>query len=154
MKLLVTTPTDVVLDRDDVVHVRAEDETGSFGILAGHADFLTALEIGIVAWRDADRHEGYVAVRGGVLRVADGHRVAIATREAICGDDLTALEQTMVARFREEQDRDALARTAAARLQLATIRRLREFLHPEMRGAHRAATSVVAGNRRAAGPRR
>ncbi len=151
MNLLVTTPIEVVLDRHDVVHVRAEDETGAFGILRGHADFLTALEIGVVAWRDADHHEGYVAVRGGVLRVSGGSRVAIATRQAVCGDDLSALEETMVAQFREEQERDALARTAATRLQLATIRRMREFLHPEQRGAHRAATSVVAGNRRDAG---
>ena len=77
MKLLVTTPIEVVLDRHDVVHVRAEDETGAFGILPGHADFLTALEIGVVAWRDADHHEGYVAVRGGVLRVSGGSRVAM-----------------------------------------------------------------------------
>ena len=40
MRLLITTPTAVVIDEQDVVAVRAEDESGSFGILNGHADFL------------------------------------------------------------------------------------------------------------------
>jgi F-type H+-transporting ATPase subunit epsilon len=40
-----------VIDDPDVVAVRAEDESGSFGILSGHADFLTALTVSVVAWR-------------------------------------------------------------------------------------------------------
>ena len=50
MRLLITTPTAVVLDDPDVVGVRAEDESGSFGILSGHADFLTALTVSMVSW--------------------------------------------------------------------------------------------------------
>ncbi len=33
MRLLITTPTAVVIDDPNVVAVRAEDESGSFGIL-------------------------------------------------------------------------------------------------------------------------
>jgi len=51
MRLLITTPTAVVIDDPDVVTVRAEDESGSFGILNGHADFLTALTVSVVSWR-------------------------------------------------------------------------------------------------------
>ena len=53
MRLLITTPTAVVIDDPDVVAVRAEDESGGFGILKGHADLLTALTVSIVSWRDA-----------------------------------------------------------------------------------------------------
>ncbi len=49
MRLLIATPTSIVIDEHDVVAVRAEDESGSFGILNGHADFLTALSMSIVA---------------------------------------------------------------------------------------------------------
>ena len=52
MKLTVTTPLAIVVEADDVAHLRAEDETGAFGILPGHADFLTALAVSVVSWRD------------------------------------------------------------------------------------------------------
>ncbi len=54
MKLLITTPTAVVINAQDVAAVRAEDESGSFGILNGHADFLTALTVSVVSWHNAD----------------------------------------------------------------------------------------------------
>ena len=86
MRLLVTTPVSVVIDADDVAHVRAEDETGAFGVLPGHADFITVLAISVITWRDQAGVEHHVAVRGGVLTVRDGDLVEVATREAV-GDD-------------------------------------------------------------------
>src|SRR5579863_10341824 len=90
MRLVITTPLNLVADIDDVVHVRAEDETGSFGILDHHAEFLTALAVSVVSWRQASGREEHCAVRGGVLSVS-GDKVAIATRQAILGDDLNHL---------------------------------------------------------------
>src|SRR5579883_117992 len=93
MRLLITTPTAVVIDDSDVVAVRAEDQSGSFGILRGHADFLTALTVSVVAWRrSGDRHR-FCAVLRGVLSVSHGSLVAIATREALVGDDLERPER-------------------------------------------------------------
>ena len=37
MKLRITTPTAVVAEFDDVLHLRAEDASGAFGILPRHA---------------------------------------------------------------------------------------------------------------------
>ena len=70
MRLLITTPTFVVIDVQHVVAVRAEDESGSFGILDGHADFLTALTVSVVSWHHADDRQRFCAVRRGVLRLA------------------------------------------------------------------------------------
>ena len=47
MRLIVTTPLAVIADASDITHLRAEDETGAFGILPGHADFLTALSVSV-----------------------------------------------------------------------------------------------------------
>ena len=69
MRLLVTTPMAVIVDADSVRHVRAEDETGAFGILPGHADFITALAVSVITWRNGTDEEHHVAVRGGVLTV-------------------------------------------------------------------------------------
>ena len=76
----------VVVNASDVRYVRAEDETGSFGILAGHADFITVLAVSVITWRSHKDDEHYVAVRGGVLTVRDGDLVEVATREAVVED--------------------------------------------------------------------
>ena len=134
MRLLITTPTAVIADEPDVAAVRAEDETGSFGILQGHADFLTVLAVSVVAWRRPDGKQRYCAVRRGVLRVSDGNEVAIATRDAIAGDDLDHLEQVVVGQLRSELETERTARTESLRLQMKAIRQIVRYLRPERRG--------------------
>jgi F-type H+-transporting ATPase subunit epsilon len=130
MKLVVTTPFAIVVESDDVMHLRAEDETGAFGILPGHADFLTALAVSVVSWRDGQGAEHYIAVRGGMLEVRGGHRIAIATREAVAGDDLHRLDSEVLARFRRQLLQEQAARTDAQRLYLAAIRQISRVLRP------------------------
>ncbi len=50
MRLKIVTPLAVVVD-EEIASLRAEDASGSFGVLPGHAPFLTALTISIVSWR-------------------------------------------------------------------------------------------------------
>jgi F-type H+-transporting ATPase subunit epsilon len=133
MRLLITAPAVLVADSADVISVRAEDESGSFGILEGHADLLTVLTISVVAWRHAIGKTGYCAVRRGVLSVKGGHEVSIATREAQIGDDLDDLEASVLGRFRAEVEAERSVRTAATRLHTQAIRRIVEALHPDFR---------------------
>lgn len=124
MRLLITDPARIVADHDDVASIRAEDASGSFGILGGHADFLTALEISVVSWRHADGRQGFCAVRQGILTVAGGREVKVATREAHVGDDLDQLERDVLAAYRAHVDADRTNRTAAARLRTQAIRQM------------------------------
>ncbi|HEY1930535.1 MAG TPA: F0F1 ATP synthase subunit epsilon [Acetobacteraceae bacterium] len=133
MRLLITEPARVVADHADVVSVRAEDASGSFGILPGHADMITALSPSVVSWRHADGRTGCCAVRGGVLSVHTGREVAIATRQAQPGDDIAALEQAVRERFRAEQDEERRARVAATKLHTAAIRQIIRALRPDGR---------------------
>jgi F-type H+-transporting ATPase subunit epsilon len=130
MRLLITTPTEVVVDCADVVSVRAEDESGSFGVLDGHDDLLTALSVSVVSWRTRDGHPRFCAVRHGILSVADGREVAIATREAVADDDLDRLEQTVLAEFRERAEAERTERTRALELQMRAIRQIVRYLRP------------------------
>jgi F-type H+-transporting ATPase subunit epsilon len=43
LRLSISTPASILVDAAEIASLRAEDESGSFGILAGHADFLTVL---------------------------------------------------------------------------------------------------------------
>ena len=100
MRLTIATPLAILLETGDVVHPRAEDETGSFGILAGHADFLTVLSVSVVTWRGQRGAEHHAAVRGGMLEVRGGDEIAIATPEAVLDDDLHRLGIDVLAGFR------------------------------------------------------
>ncbi len=131
MKLLVTTPLAIAVDASDVAHLRAEDETGAFGILPGHADFLTALSISVATWRDRAGREHHVAVRGGMLHVLGGDKITIATREAVVSDDLARLQTEVLTAFRREAEEEKAARTDAQRLYLAAIRQINRFLKSE-----------------------
>lgn len=122
--LLITEPAHVVADHTDVESVSAEDASGWFGILSGHADLITALAPSVVLWRHADGRHGCCAVRGGVLSVSAGREVAIATRQAQLGDDLATLEHAVLERFRAELDEERRARVAATRLHTAAIREI------------------------------
>ncbi len=134
MKLLITTPTAVVVDEADVEAVRAEDESGGFGILPGHADFLTVLAISVVSWRQPDHAQRFCAVRRGVLTVSDGNRVSIATRQALVGADLATLESVVLKEFRSTTEVEQSARTDAIKLQMRAIRQILRYLRPASAG--------------------
>lgn len=131
MRLLITTPGAVVVDEQNVVAIRAEDESGSFGILNGHADFLTALTVSVVSWHHGDGRERFCAVRRGILSVANGNEVAIATREAIPGDNLDVLERSVLEQLRNTLEAERTARTQALQLQTTAIRQIVRYLRPE-----------------------
>jgi F-type H+-transporting ATPase subunit epsilon len=131
VRLTVTTPLAIVAEADDVVHLRAEDETGAFGILAGHADFLTALAVSVASWRDDRGAEHHIALRGGMLEVRGGDTIRIASPEAVPGDDLRHLESDVLAGFRQLLGEEQAARTDAQRLYLAAIRQIVRFIRNE-----------------------
>jgi F-type H+-transporting ATPase subunit epsilon len=130
VKLVVTTPTAVALDVETVRYVRAEDQSGAFGIQPGHADFLTTLVICVVRWRDGGGHEHYVAVRGGVLRVRGGRLVEIATRQAVVNDTLGHLFSEVLVAMRNNLEMERSARSGALRLEHAAIRQIYRYLRP------------------------
>ena len=131
MRLLITEPTAVVVEHADVASLRAEDESGGFGILDGHADFLTVLTPSVLAWRHVDGRFGYCAVRQGVLSVRGGREVAVATRQAQLGTNLDTLERAVIDRFVAEDEAERSARVAATRLHMQAIRRIIAALRPE-----------------------
>jgi F-type H+-transporting ATPase subunit epsilon len=130
MRLLITDPTRIIADFADIVSVRAEDESGGFGLLEHHADLLTALATAVVQWRHADGKLGYCATRRGVLSMRKSNEVTIATRQAELGDDLDHLEQVVLARFRAELETERGERVAEVRLHMAAIRQIIAALRP------------------------
>jgi len=135
LHLTITTPMDVLVDEPATQSLRAEDESGGFGILPGHSDFLTALPASVVRWRGPDGSLHFCALRAGLMTVTEGAHVAIACREGILGDDLSALETDVVERRAEETDADRRARVEQMRLHASAVRHLMRLLRPGQSGA-------------------
>ncbi|MDW6024406.1 F0F1 ATP synthase subunit epsilon [Mesorhizobium sp. BAC0120] len=130
LHLTITTPSAILADRVQVRSVRAEDESGGFGILPGHADLLTVLSASVVRWRSDDDIRHYCALRGGVLTVTEGRQVAIACRQGTLGDDLAKLEAEVRAMRAAETDADRRARVEQMRLHARAVRQLMRYLRP------------------------
>lgn len=132
MNLRITSPLEIVVD-EATLGLRASDSSGSFGILPNHADFLTRLALSVVSWKTRENVERYCAVRGGVLIVKDGD-VAIATREAIAGDNLDVLDRDVLARFRSDLEEERAEHVETTRLELNVMRRMVARLKPRKVG--------------------
>lgn len=132
MRLRIVTPLSVVVD-EDAESLRAQDASGSFGIWPGHALFLTALSVSILNWKSAGL-ERFCALRGGVLTVTGGSSVAIATREAVAGDDLATLDAQVLTQFQTDADEERVEHVETMRIQMNAIRQMISGLR---RGADR-----------------
>ena len=130
LHLTVTTPAQILAESANVTAVRAEDQSGSFGILPGHADLLTVLVPSVLRWRTADGAARFCAVRGGVFTVASGRDVAVACREGVVGDSLDELQAKVRAARAQELEADRKARVEQIRLHALAVRQLVRYLRP------------------------
>jgi F-type H+-transporting ATPase subunit epsilon len=127
VKLVLSTPLEILVDLDEVRYVRAEDATGSFGIRDRHDHFVTVLAPSIVRWMTDDT-EHFAAVDHAVMVYERKIGLHIASRRAQVSDDLDSLENQILRAFRESLDREEKARRQAKRVQLALLNRLRRYI--------------------------
>jgi F-type H+-transporting ATPase subunit epsilon len=130
LHLTIATPASVLFDSKQVVALRAEDESGSFGILPGHTDFLTVLVPSVLRWHGADGLRHFCAVEEGVLRVFGGRSVSIACRDGVLGDSLEILEVQIQAARTKHIDAARRARVEQTRLHAQAVRQLLRYLRP------------------------
>jgi F-type H+-transporting ATPase subunit epsilon len=130
LRLTIATASELLIDCPDVVAFRGEDMTGSFGILPGHADFLTVLAPCVMRWRTADGRRRFCAVSSGVLRVVDGNRIGVACRDAQLGDALETLEAQVHEAGEARADAARRARVEQTRLNAQAIRQIVRYLRP------------------------
>lgn len=130
LHLTIATPTALLVDEPAVAAVRAEDESGSFGLLPGHEDLLTALPASVLRWRSADGGLHYCALSGGVLTVSEGRLVAVACRQGKVGTSLETLEAEVQALRASEADEERQARVEQLRLHANAVRQLMRFMKP------------------------
>jgi F-type H+-transporting ATPase subunit epsilon len=145
LHLIITTPATVLVDCADVRSVRAEDESGGFGVMPGHTDLLTVLPASVVRWRNEEDIIHYCALRGGILRVSNGRQVAIACRQGTLSDELPELESEVEALRTAELEDERNARVEEMRLEARAVRQLVRYLRRRVSG--RAEMAIPDGER-------
>ena len=127
MRLRVLLPTSVMVDAS-VSRITAEGHHGHFTLLPRHVDVVAALVPGLLSWGTGDE-ETFAAIDGGLL-VKRGPDVTVGTYRAVMGAGLGALRRMVEQEFRIADERERVARSAMARLEVDFIQR---FLDMEER---------------------
>lgn len=79
---------------DNVVSFVGEDASGSFGLMKGHARFVTALEFGLARLRYADGRWDYLALPEAVLYF-DKDELNLSTRRYLRDDDYSRISHAL-----------------------------------------------------------
>ncbi|MEA3374275.1 MAG: hypothetical protein U9Q62_11385 [Campylobacterota bacterium] len=110
---------------DNISFFRAEDSSGSFGILPRHIEFLTILEPSI-AIAVIDANEEYFAFNGGILSFKKGI-LTITTKEFVQSSRIDELKQ-IIERFSQEQkEKESLFHLNMENLQKAFFKKMIEL---------------------------
>jgi len=127
MKLKILLPAEIFLN-EEVTKVVAEAENGLFCLMPQHIDFTAALVPGVFSYSNTVGEDAYLAVDIGTL-VKKGSEILVSTRNAFRSHELGHLKDVVIAQFREIDEREKKARTAAVRLELDLLRRFMELRH-------------------------
>jgi F-type H+-transporting ATPase subunit epsilon len=88
--LRIVTPSKTAEKR--ITAIRLKDETGFFGIMKGHINFVTALVPSLCYYLDENDREVFLAVNGGIVSIKGG-KVTITSREIFESDDAEKLAE-------------------------------------------------------------
>jgi F-type H+-transporting ATPase subunit epsilon len=100
---------------EGVAHFVGEDGTGSFGMMAHHARFMTVLVFGLARLRMVDNSRRFVGLPGGLLYFI-GNELRISTSRYLLGNDAGAIADALAQQMLAEQK--ALAQTLSKLHQL------------------------------------
>jgi F-type H+-transporting ATPase subunit epsilon len=111
---------------EDVESFVGSDATGSFGLLAGHARFMTSLVFGLARFRRAGHDWEYLALPGALVYFADDALV-VSTRRYFRDVDYARISTVLRDRLAEEERNLAAIQESLRRLESEMLRRLREL---------------------------
>jgi F-type H+-transporting ATPase subunit epsilon len=125
MRLKVLLPTEILIDRE-VRKVTAEAANGSFCLLPRHIDFVAGLVPGILIFETSEGKDEFIGLDEGIL-VKAGGEVLVSTPRAIRGPELGTLWERINSDFKNLDEREKKARSAAARIEADLVRRFMEL---------------------------
>ena len=108
---------------ENVTSFVGEDDSGSFGILAGHARAMMLLRFGLARFRIADLPWEYLAVPGALVYFVDG-QLYLSTRRYLRGEDYESLSAVLRRELRVEEEALREVKQSMRRLEEEMFKRL------------------------------
>ena len=128
MQLKILLPFKVFEDVSDVMHVVADTQQGSFGLLPRRLDCVAALSPGILTYETEAGGVVYVAIDEGIL-VKAGAQVQVSVRRAVHGATLAQLHSVVEQEFLTLDEHEQSMRSVMAKLETGFLRRFASFQH-------------------------
>ncbi|HKJ50405.1 MAG TPA: F0F1 ATP synthase subunit epsilon [Gammaproteobacteria bacterium] len=100
-----------------------EDDSGSFGILAGHARLMTTLVIGLARYRVGDGAWQYLALPGAVLYF-DRDLLTLCTRHYLQGADYLKISNALQQELLAEEEMLHSVKESLQRMEEDVLKRL------------------------------
>jgi F-type H+-transporting ATPase subunit epsilon len=113
---------------DDVISFVGEDASGSFGLQAHHARFITALDFGLARYRRDEGPWQYLALPGAVLYFVD-NELFLSTRRYLRDDDYARINTALDEQLRQEEAGLRRVKDSLRRMEEAMLKRIREMQH-------------------------
>ncbi|MEW6312486.1 MAG: F0F1 ATP synthase subunit epsilon [Pseudomonadota bacterium] len=108
---------------DDVTGFVGEDASGSFGLRAHHARFMTALSYGMARYRRRDGVWRYLAFPGGLLYFVD-NVLFVSCRRFLHDDDYARINTALFEQLLKEEESLRKMRECLARLEQEMLRHM------------------------------
>ncbi len=124
MKIKLLLPYRTLLDQP-VDKITAPGTAGSFQVLPRHIDVVWSLQPGILTLT-RDNQDEYFAIQQGTL-VKEGEAVYVSTFQAVKGESLETLHQTLMEDLQKRGEREKKANEVLVKLETDTIRRFMEI---------------------------
>ena len=100
-----------------------EDSSGSFGILADHARFMTSLLVGLARFRIGNENWQYLALPGAVLYFCD-NVLTLNTRHYLVDDDYMHISQALQQQLLEEEKKLQTIKVSLSHLEEEVLKHL------------------------------
>jgi F-type H+-transporting ATPase subunit epsilon len=108
-----------------------EDATGNFGIMGGHARFITLLVTGLAKFRVGRENWQYLALPGGVLYFCNDI-LTISTRRFLLDDDYSHIRELMQQQLLKEDKSLSSLKKSLHRMEKELLRQLWELQRKHM----------------------
>ncbi len=111
----------------DITHIRLKDESGFFGIMKGHEDFLTVLLPSLCYFHDSSGKEVFLAVDAGVFSVRNGV-ATLTSREVFESNDPQTLAALIESAFERRRKSEATLREMLGNIEKSFMEKMAGFL--------------------------
>lgn len=108
---------------DGVTSFVGMDASGSFGIQANHARFMTTLVFGLARFRQQENESQYLALPGGVLYFKN-NELTVSTRHFLVDTDLERISALLDQQLIIEEENLRATRQSLHRMEQALLKRM------------------------------